>query len=85
MGRTEPITGKYVHIDVEGETYRTYYETTGSGVPLLCFHTAGGDSRQYRHLLCDQDIIEDHQVIAFDMPWHVGHIHRAGGGKRSIT
>jgi len=78
MGRTEPITGKYIQIDVEGKTYRTYYETSGSGVPLLCLHTAGGDSRQYRHLLCDQDIIEDHQVIAFDMPWH-GRSHPPSG------
>jgi hypothetical protein len=32
-----PIEGRYLHVEVEG-------------VPLLCLHTAGADSRQFRYL-----------------------------------
>ena len=34
-----PIEGRYLHVEVEG-----------AGVPLLCLHTAGADSRQFRYL-----------------------------------
>ena len=37
---------------------------------MLCLHTAGADSRQYRALLNDADILERFRVIAFDLPWH---------------
>jgi pimeloyl-ACP methyl ester carboxylesterase len=66
----EPIVGRYVHLDVDGERYRIYFEEAGNGIPLLCLHTAGADSRQYRHLMTDEAITAHFRVIAFDMPLH---------------
>jgi len=66
----EPIVGRYVHIDIGGKPCRVYFEEAGEGIPLVCLHTAGADSRQYRHMLCDADITSRYRVIAFDMPWH---------------
>jgi pimeloyl-ACP methyl ester carboxylesterase len=45
-------------------------EEAGQGIPLLCLHTAGADSRQYRHLLNDAAVTSKYRVIAFDMPYH---------------
>ena len=68
--RIEPITGRYVHLDIEGRPYRIYFEEAGSGIPLLCLHTAGAHSSQYRHLMCDEAVTDRFRVIAFDLPWH---------------
>lgn len=65
-----PIVGRYVTVDVAGRNRRIYFETAGSGLPLLCLHTAGADSRQFRWMLEDEELTSRHQVIAFDMPWH---------------
>ena len=46
MSRIEPITGRYVQVDVNGEPHRIFYEEAGQGTPLICLHTAGADSRQ---------------------------------------
>lgn len=70
MAYIEPITGRYVHVELDDVAYRTYFEENGSGVPLVCLHTAGADQRQYRHLLVDDDVTDDFRVIAFDLPWH---------------
>ena len=70
-GEYEPINAGYVWIEFKGKKYRTYYETAGSGdVPLVCLHTAGADSRQYRHFLNDVDTLDGFTIYAFDMPWH---------------
>lgn len=66
----EPLTGRYLRLTVRGERHRIYVEEAGSGVPLVCLHTAGADSRQYRHLLLDPEITGRFRVIAFDLPWH---------------
>ena len=29
--RIEPITGRYVHLDIEGRPYRIYFEEAGAG------------------------------------------------------
>lgn len=68
--RFEPITGRYLQLELLGKAHRLYVESAGAGVPLLCLHTAGADSRQYRALLNDERILRDFQVIAFDLPWH---------------
>jgi len=68
--RIEPITGRYLHLDIEGRPYRIYFEEAGSGIPLLCLHTAGAHSSQYRHLMCDDAVTDRFRVIAFDLPWH---------------
>jgi len=66
----EPIVGRYFDLDVSGGTHRIFVEEAGQGIPLLCLHTAGADSRQYRHLLNDTAITSKYRVIAIDMPYH---------------
>jgi pimeloyl-ACP methyl ester carboxylesterase len=66
----EPVIGRYLNLDLNGRPHRLYVEEAGEGIPLLCLHTAGSDSRQYRGLMNDAGIIEKYRVIAFDMPWH---------------
>jgi len=68
--RFEPVVGRYLHLDLFGKPHRLYVEEAGSGIPLLCLHTAGSDGRQYRGLLNDPRITRDYRVIVFDMPWH---------------
>lgn len=66
----EPILGRYLHLDIEGQTHRIYFEEAGAGIPLLCLHTAGAHSSQYRHLMCDTGVTDRYRVLAFDLPWH---------------
>jgi len=66
----EPITGRYLPVSYNGSTSRVFVEEAGQGIPLLCLHTAGADSRQFRHVLNDPEITKEYRVIAFDMPWH---------------
>jgi pimeloyl-ACP methyl ester carboxylesterase len=66
----EPIVGRYLNLDIASRSYRIFFEEAGQGIPLLCLHTAGADSRQYRHLMTDTAITESYRVIAFDMPYH---------------
>jgi len=66
----EPIVGRYVRLEIEGEAYRVYFEEVGEGVPLLCLHTAGSHSSQFRHIMCDPTVTNRFRVIAFDLPWH---------------
>ena len=47
----EPIVGRYCHLELSGRPHRLYVEEAGSGIPLVCLHTAGADGRQFRHLL----------------------------------
>jgi pimeloyl-ACP methyl ester carboxylesterase len=70
MSGIEPTVGRYVHLDCDGRRYRIYFEEAGQGIPLLCLHTAGSDTRQFRGLLNDPAITRDYRVIAFDLPWH---------------
>jgi pimeloyl-ACP methyl ester carboxylesterase len=66
----EPVTGRYLRLDIEGRPHRLYFEEAGEGIPLLCLHTAGADGRQFRALLNDKGITGRFRVIAFDLPWH---------------
>ena len=66
----ELIVGRYVQVPILGETCRVYFEEAGQGVPLVCLHTAGADSRQFRHLLCDEAVTQHFRVVAFDLPGH---------------
>lgn len=70
QARFEPIVGRYLRLDIGGAPHRVYVEEAGRGVPLLCLHTAGADSRQYRALFNDERLLEQFRVIAFDLPWH---------------
>jgi pimeloyl-ACP methyl ester carboxylesterase len=66
----EPVSGRYLHLEIGGRHHRLYYEEAGRGIPLICLHTAGSDGRQYRGLLNDSAVTADFRIIAFDMPWH---------------
>lgn len=66
----EPIEGGYINVTVAGRTQRIYVERAGEGRPVLCLHTAGADTRQWRHILNDADLTGSHRFFAFDMPWH---------------
>lgn len=81
MANIEPITGRYVRVPYEGEDYRVFYEEAGQGVPLVCLHTAGTDTREWRHQLCDADINGDFRVIALDLPRHGKSIPPTGWWK----
>ena len=70
MSEFEPIVGRYCSVTIGGELHRIFVEEAGRGVPLLCLHTAGADSRQYRHLLNDNTVTDRFRVIAFDLPYH---------------
>ena len=66
----EPVVGRYLHVELLGKPHRVYVEESGQGIPLVCLHTAGSDSRQYRALQNDPEILRNYRVIAFDLPWH---------------
>ena len=66
----EDIVGRYVHLEINDEKHRIYFEEAGSGIPLVCLHTAGAHSSQYRHLMCDRAVTDHYRVLAFDLPWH---------------
>lgn len=77
-GTIEPITGRYIHLTLGGRDNRVYFEEAGHGIPLVCLHTAGADSRQYRHLMTDAAITDHFRIIAFDLPWHGKTLPPAG-------
>ncbi|OZI56630.1 alpha/beta fold hydrolase [Bordetella genomosp. 4] len=66
----EPIVGRYVRISLNGKPHRIYFEEAGAGTPLLCLHTAGSDTRQYRALMNEARVTQRFRVICFDLPWH---------------
>ena len=66
----EKIHGKYLSLKVNNQINRIFFEENGNGIPLICLHTAGSDSRQFRHLLNNKEITSKYRVIAFDLPWH---------------
>lgn len=69
-GSLDRATGRYIHLDLDGVDHRVYFEESGSGIALLCQHTAGADGRQWRHLHEDDDVTRDFRVIAYDLPFH---------------
>ena len=70
MADYETIIGRYINVEAGGVAYRIYVEEAGQGLPLLCLHTAAADTRQYRHVLSDPQVLQHFRVIAFDMPYH---------------
>jgi pimeloyl-ACP methyl ester carboxylesterase len=66
----EDIVGRYMRVEIGGVPHRIYYEEAGEGIPLLCLHTAGSDTRQYRGLLTDPEVTRRFRCISFDLPWH---------------
>src|SRR5262245_3600549 len=70
MPESEPTVGPYLPVAIDGAGHRVFVEDAGRGIPLLCLHTAGADSRQYRHVLNDAGVTGRFRVIAFDLPYH---------------
>lgn len=69
-GTHDAAVGRYVYLDIGGVSHRVYYEEAGTGIPLLCQHTAGSDGRQWRHLLEDERITSRFRVVSYDLPYH---------------
>ncbi len=70
-GRIEPMVGRYVHVEIDGTLHRIYFEEAGSGIPLVCLHTAGSRRAAVAgYLLADDEFTKHFRIIAFDMPWH---------------
>lgn len=63
-------TGRYVHIILEGQDHRVYFEEAGRGIPLLLQHTAGCHGSQWRHLFECSAITDHFRLIAYDLPYH---------------
>lgn len=71
FAETDTAVGRYVYVTSRGVTYRVYYEESGSGSEtLLLQHTAGCDSRQWRHQLADPEFQSRFRLIAYDLPHH---------------
>lgn len=66
----EPIIGRYMTIEISGVSQRVYFEESGEGRPIICLHTAGADSRQWRFIMNDAELTKTNRFIAFDMPRH---------------
>ena len=70
----EGVVGRYVRFTSGGRAHRIYFEDSSpdrADLPvLLALHTAGADSRQFRHLLNDSDVLEQYRIVAFDLPGH---------------
>jgi pimeloyl-ACP methyl ester carboxylesterase len=70
MPRFSPIAGRYLYTDFGGIEHRVYFEEAGQGIPVMLQHTAGSDSRQWRHLLEDTELTSRFRFIAYDLPYH---------------
>ncbi|MGD8816557.1 MAG: alpha/beta hydrolase [Acidobacteriota bacterium] len=68
--RFDAPVGRYVHVNLDGEDHRIYFEEAGSGIPLLLQHTAGCHGSQWRHLFEVPEITRRFRVIAYDLPYH---------------
>ncbi len=66
----EPIVGRYIYLKVEDIEFRVYFEECGTGIPLICQHTAASDGRLWRHLLNDDEVTRSFRVIVPDLPYH---------------
>ncbi len=65
------LRGEYVRVEIpQLGICDVFVERAGSGVSLVCLATAGSDSRQYHGLVTETDIVDRHELIAFDLPWH---------------
>lgn len=71
FAETDTAVGRYVYVTSQDVTYRVYYEESGNGEEVLLLqHTAGCDSRQWRHQLADPEFQKRFRVIAYDLPHH---------------
>lgn len=69
-GEYDAPVGRYIHLELEGQMYRVYYEEAGQGIPILLQHTAGSHGTQWRHLFEYPEITDKFRLIAYDLPFH---------------
>ena len=69
-GEFDSPIGRYIHLELEGEMHRIYFEEVGEGIPILMQHTAGSHGTQWRHLFEYPEITEKFRLIAYDLPFH---------------
>ena len=69
-GAFDSPVGRYIHLDLEGQDHRVYFEEAGSGIPVLLQHTAGCHGSQWRHLFECREITDHFRLIAYDLPFH---------------
>lgn len=68
---TDCAVGRYVFVQNGDVKARVYYEEAGNGpTTLVLQHTAGADSRQYRHMLANPELQRRFRMIAWDLPSH---------------
>ncbi|MDQ0393608.1 alpha/beta fold hydrolase [Labrys monachus] len=70
MAKFAKVDCGYLYLTIDGVEYRVYLEQAGTGIPVLCQHTAGTDGRQFRHLLEDEELTKHFRFIAWDLPYH---------------
>src|SRR5579871_2329989 len=70
VGAYDAPVGRYVHLELEGQDHRVYFEEAGQGVPMLLQHTAGCHGAQWRHLMECTAITDHFRLIAYDLPFH---------------
>jgi pimeloyl-ACP methyl ester carboxylesterase len=67
----EDVTGRYVRVSVPAwGVCDVYYESAGTGTPVILLPTAGSDCGQYHGLMSDSRLTQDFRLITFDLPWH---------------
>ena len=74
MAKLDPIIGRYVTLSQGGKDFRIYFEENGTGIPLLCLHTAGAQrlpALAHRH---------DRAVVADPRPPPRPAVHLLPGG-----
>jgi pimeloyl-ACP methyl ester carboxylesterase len=65
------MEGRYSRVrTANGQVCDIFSESTGDGIPVLCLHTAGADTRQFHGVMCDADLGRNWRMIGFDMPSH---------------
>ncbi len=69
-GTIEAPVGRYIHLELQGQDYRIYFEEAGQGIPVLLQHTAGCHGAQWRHLFERPEITSRFRLIAYDLPFH---------------
>ena len=70
LGSFDAPVGRYVHVTLQGEDHRLYFEEAGQGIPILLQHTAGCHGSQWRHLFENSKITDRFRLIAYDLPYH---------------
>jgi pimeloyl-ACP methyl ester carboxylesterase len=65
------LHGRYSRVrTANGQVCDIFSESAGDGMPVLCLHTAGADTRQFHGVMCDANLGRDWHMIGFDMPSH---------------